>query len=363
MLHAFVCGFSRLSPRSESDILGNVLKRRDAFQTLYLLALKGRAPLGATEFLNRASNRHLDRSSFRFAIESDVFLYYRTTGRHTNLRLKKEQAKTVCVLEEVNSHVEQCLALMQREYEALGLGSYHERFPDMDARLEAYAEADYILCPSEWVKRSFIEKGFAPEKILKNPYGMSLAPAGAVDRAASETFRILFVGQVHFRKGLRHLFEAFRKLSHPKKELVIVGPNTPITGLEKTALPAGVTFAGELKGEALQNAYRTADVFCLPSVEEGLALVMGEALAFGLPVIATSHTGAEDLFTDGKEGLIVAPFSSIALTDALQRLADDRGLRETMSAAARDRAASLGGWNSSVRNLADLLARVSTITE
>jgi glycosyltransferase involved in cell wall biosynthesis len=237
----------------------------------------------------------------------------------------------------------------------VGLGTYKESFPDLDERLLGYEEADYILCPSEWVKRSFVERGFPADKILKNPYGMNLAPKGDMFQRGRESFRILFVGQINFRKGLRYLIEAFRQIRHPNKELILVGPITPVTGLEKTTLPLGVTFKGELKGDSLTNAYRMADIFCLPSIEEGLALVMGEALSFGLPVVATSHTGAEDLFTDGREGFIVSPFSAAALTEAIQQLADDHNLRTVMSIAAIQRAESLGGWDQSVDALAATL--------
>jgi glycosyltransferase involved in cell wall biosynthesis len=86
-------------------------------------------------------------------------------------------------------------------------------------------------------------------------------------------------------------------------------------------------------------------VLALASVEEGLALVQGQAMACGCPVVATAATGAEDLFTDGVEGFIVADRDVAALADRLQRLADDPALRERMSAAALARVRQLGGWD------------------
>jgi glycosyltransferase involved in cell wall biosynthesis len=86
-------------------------------------------------------------------------------------------------------------------------------------------------------------------------------------------------------------------------------------------------------------------VLVLPSVEEGLALVQGEAMACGCPVIATTATGCEDLFSDGVEGFIVPDRDTAALADRMQQLADDPALRESMSAAALERVKSLGGWD------------------
>jgi glycosyltransferase involved in cell wall biosynthesis len=86
-------------------------------------------------------------------------------------------------------------------------------------------------------------------------------------------------------------------------------------------------------------------VLVLASVEEGLALVQGQAMACGCPVLATTATGCEDLFTDGVEGFIVPGRDTAALADRLQQLADDPALRQRISAAALQRVKSLGGWD------------------
>jgi starch synthase len=86
-------------------------------------------------------------------------------------------------------------------------------------------------------------------------------------------------------------------------------------------------------------------VLALPSVEEGLALVQAQAMACGCPVIGTTATGAEDLFTNGREGFIVPERDSLALASRLQQLADDPALRSSMSAAALQRVRALGGWD------------------
>ena len=83
----------------------------------------------------------------------------------------------------------------------------------------------------------------------------------------------------------------------------------------------------------------------LPSVEEGLALVQGQAMACGCPVLATTATGAEDLFTDGVEGFIVADRDVAALTERMQQVADDPALRRKLSEASLERVKFLGGWD------------------
>ena len=83
----------------------------------------------------------------------------------------------------------------------------------------------------------------------------------------------------------------------------------------------------------------------MPSIEEGLALVQGQAMACGLPVIATTNTGAEDLFTDGVEGFIVPIRDPEAIREKLLRLYHDPELREEMSRAALSRVQSMAGWD------------------
>src|SRR5256885_10308357 len=85
-------------------------------------------------------------------------------------------------------------------------------------------------------------------------------------------------------------------------------------------------------------------VMVLPSIEEGLALVQGQALACGCPVIAATQTGGEDLFSDGVEGFIVPTRDAASLTDRMQQLADDPALRQRMSEVALQRVRLLGGW-------------------
>ena len=101
--------------------------------------------------------------------------------------------------------------------------------------------------------------------------------------------------------------------------------------------------------------YSTANVFVLPSLEEGLAYVQGEALACGCPIIGSTNSGAEDLITHGKEGFIVPIRSSEAILQNLQLLMDDPSQRQSMSDAALQRVKHLGGWDTYGDNFVALL--------
>jgi glycosyltransferase involved in cell wall biosynthesis len=94
----------------------------------------------------------------------------------------------------------------------------------------------------------------------------------------------------------------------------------------------------------MRDLYSQASVLVLPSVEEGLALVMGQAMACGVPVIATTNTGAGDLITDGRDGFIVPVRDPVAIQERLEYLASHPDARAAMGSAALEKVRSLNGW-------------------
>ncbi len=224
-----------------------------------------------------------------------------------------------------------------------------------------YGRADCIVVPSNFAARSFVSEGISPEKVHVIPYGVRLDAfhAAAESTRAADTFDVLFVGQVSLRKGVPYLLEAFARLRHPQKRLRLVGPMFPHMKPLLERLPMEqVEVVGAVSRQELVRYLNSSHVLVLPSLEEGLALVQGEAMACGCPVLATPNTGSEDLFTDGVEGFIVPPRDPQALADRLQQLADDPTLQQRMSAAALERVQHLGGWDDYGDRWAQLLLEV-----
>jgi glycosyltransferase involved in cell wall biosynthesis len=141
--------------------------------------------------------------------------------------------------------------------------------------------------------------------------------------------RILFVGGDFERKGGSQLLEAYEALSAPA-DLLIVSDS-------EIVLPAGVE---QEKGvtpasERLLAAYARSDIFCLPTLADCTPVVLGEAMAAGLPVVTTSVGSNTETVVDGEEGLVVEPGDARALAVALEQLVSDAALRKRMSDAAR----------------------------
>ncbi|MBC8451435.1 MAG: glycosyltransferase family 4 protein [Planctomycetes bacterium] len=149
--------------------------------------------------------------------------------------------------------------------------------------------------------------------------------------------KLLFVGRLNREKGLEHLIDALPALEDLDLTLSLVGWPTGDFGreLRQRALGLGVLkrldFRGPAPhGETLFDIYREHDLFVLPSVSEGTPRVIGEAMAFGLPVVTTSAGGLPDLVEVGVTGLMVPPGDSAALAAAIRRMIADDELRQRL---------------------------------
>ena len=219
--------------------------------------------------------------------------------------------------------------------------------PHITAREEEiYATANAITVPSTVAKRSFLQMGISPEKVHVIPYGVRLDHFTPTEKPPQDSFEVLFAGQISLRKGIPYLLQAFARLKHPNKHLTIVGSIQPdMRGLLPSLPTDNVVFTGSLPQAQLAKKMSASHLLVLPSIEEGLALVQGQAMACGCPVLATTATGAEDLFTDGKQGFIVPDRDVDALSERMQQVADDPALQRTLSEAALLRVKDLGGWD------------------
>jgi starch synthase len=289
-----------------------------------------------------------DKTFRRFVVkhlpDCDIFVALSGAGLDAGLIAQSRGAKYIC--DRGSTHIRYAERLLQEEFQRWG-----QEFGGIDPRPVAkeeaeYSRADAITVPSEFARRSFLEMGISPERIHKIPYGVNLKWFQKVADPPDDRFSVLFVGQVSFRKGIPYLLEAFSRLRHPNKTLKIIGAVQPEMKLFLNGKRYDrVEFLGPVPQIRLRTVMSSSHVMVLPSIEEGLAYVQAQAMACGCPVISSTNTGAEDLFENGKEGFIVPPRDPDAITECLEKLAADPGLRERMSEAALVRVKQLGGWH------------------
>jgi len=200
--------------------------------------------------------------------------------------------------------------------------------------LEQWRLADLVLAPSAFVREDVLAQGLAPGRVALVPYGVGEDWFAGEPRPVPG--RVLFVGSVGLRKGVHHLAAAARLLRERgvPHEVRVVGPVRP----EVLARPefAGPSYVGPIPRARIRDEFLSADVFVLPTLAEGCALVHLEALACGLPVVTTPNCGS--VVRDGVEGYLVPIRDARALADRIQGLLEDRALRDRMSRCARERA-------------------------
>ena len=179
-------------------------------------------------------------------------------------------------------------------------------------------------------------------------------------RLRTQRTRLLFVGRVVFQKGLDILMSALAELPHSARwNLTIVGDGGDRDSLEEQAQALGISgrihFEGWRSKENICQAYRDADVFVLPSRDEGMPNAVLEAMSSGLPVIATRIAGSEELIEDGRSGLLVEPESVAELSASLAKLIDDPVWRRKMGRRGRERVEAEYTWRSVAEAYAELL--------
>ncbi len=301
----------------------------------------------------------LDKYVARTIPACDVFIGISASGLYTGAQSKHRGIKYIC--DRGSSHIKYQDNILREEYQRWGL-----RFSGIDLRvinkeMNEYELADCITVPSEFARISFIEMGVDPKKVKKIPYGADLKMFTPVGSPPKDIFEVLFVGQVSLRKGIPYLLSAFSNLKHSQKRLRIVGSVLPgMDDIFKNYNMDNVEILGPLPQSRLKHIMSTSHVMVLPSIEEGLALVQGQAMACGCPLISTVNTGAEDLFTNEKEGFIVPIRNPDVIAEKLEYLAQDCGQREKMSHAALARVKAINGWDTYGEKYVQLLSDITS---
>ena len=198
-------------------------------------------------------------------------------------------------------------------------------------------------------------------------FGEAILETEIRSRADSPEFRILFLGNVTYRKGLHTLLEAVKGLSSRVRVDVVGGLSTePRYAYEmkryvlKHGLSSIVKFHGALDNRPLMEMYKQAHVMVVPSSYEGFGIVYLEGMGFGLPAIGTTAGGAGEIITPGEDGYLIQPEDATALARHLNGLARDRALLVRLSLHAVKRYQSQPKWDETAKNIRDFLYQMVT---
>ena len=330
-------GVRRLLGRSPDGIPADMITAFNGFGLSYAARLRGVRWGGAPsetylwagqKFCNLIIQRGLGAAAGVYAFNSAALEVFRSA----------RQRGVVTILEQTIAPKTIELQLLEEEASAHpGWESFVRDSAAEDYASREVAEwgaADVVICASDFVKDGIFRCGGPRDGIVVVPYGVDVTPAPAARRHRDGPLRVLTVGALGLRKGSPYVLEAAARLAG-RAVFRMVGGGTVLPKARR-ALGQCVEMVGPVPRREVAGHYAWADVFLLPSICEGSATVVYEALAWGLPVICTPNTGSP--VRDREDGFLVPIRDSDAIAARIDQLIAAPDLLERMSANALKRA-------------------------
>lgn len=218
--------------------------------------------------------------------------------------------------------------------------------------------ADKIVAASEFTRQSLLQEGIDKEKIVKISLGVEISQVGYKKKAfkdySSRPLKVLFSGAVTQRKGFSYIIEAFKNLNPKDIQLHIIGA---ITGEDNPILEEmdWVHYHGAVSQSEMFALYHNFDILLLPSLFEGFGLVIVEAMAAGLPVIASDHSMAPDIINQFENGVLIPIRNASAIQTSVEYFRN-RTSEEMINHSENARKSALEfSWKNHKRHLNDFL--------
>ncbi len=250
------------------------------------------------------------------------------------------------ILERSSAHILEQSSILREEYASLGL-----QWTSTHPSIEKMEQREYNLCtkitvPSRFVECSFLDRGYQRNKLYRNALGVNTnqfePPTKSPEPPINTGLKAIFAGTLSVQKGVHHLLKAFAEAGLEGSQLILLGNASKDLDHLLNHQPDNVILMGHRPQNELCNHYQRAHCFVIASVQEGMAMVQMQALACGLPLICTKHSGGEDLLrmqdsnprkinmgiTEYNAGYVVPIRSSDVIAWCLRELALKPGLWE-----------------------------------
>ncbi len=298
-----------------------------------------------------------DRMVAALMPRTDVVIGFATQTLHTGEATRKRGGHFA--LDRACPHVDFQQNLVREEAEKTGAVFHPEPAWFRERQLAEYEVAHTILVPSRYSARTF-PAHLQPKLLLAPLLGRAQAK-GEVQLARNTPFTVGVLGGHPLRKGYLYLLEAWHKLNLPDARLLIRS-SSDFSAYPKLAELLQATPNVEII-EYVPNIaefYRRCDLFVLPSMDDGFGMALFEAMANGVPSIATRNCGASELLTDGQDGLVIDAGSVDQLAAAMESLYRDEPRRQALALAGQRTVERISSTHTYEDALTQLLQPVKT---
>ncbi|MCI9125142.1 MAG: glycosyltransferase [Eubacterium sp.] len=206
---------------------------------------------------------------------------------------------------------------------------------------KALYQADILISPSRYLADSYIRAGFPYQRMRVLWNGVEVKKFATFQQKVSEKFRVSFIGHFGKHKGVETLIQAVSLLGRDEIEIELAGTGEELENYRKLASRLGILnqirFWGKLENRDIIHVFEETDVYCLPSIwPENQPVSITEAMACGIPVIATDLGGNRELVRNGINGLLVIPNDAADLAAKIKILMDDDELRLSFGEAGKE---------------------------
>tara|TARA_B110000003_G_C16644324_1_gene531433 strand:- start:2311 stop:3483 length:1173 start_codon:yes stop_codon:yes gene_type:complete len=292
---------------------------------------------------------------------TDIVVGWSGCVEKTFMKINKNNKKVIKLLERGSSHILYQNKILAEEYD---LFSYKKNPIDpkiIQKEIREYNLADYIVVPSEFAKRSFIDHGINKNKILKIPYGVNLKQFNR-SFLKNKEFTIICVGTVSLRKGSYYLMKAFKELNLTNSKLIFVGTIDP--EIQQIIKPfvndSNINFIGHVSQNRLKEFYSTSHISVICSIEEGMAMVQAQAMASGVPLICTTNSGGEDIVDENVNGFICPIRDVEYLKEKISFFYNNRNILKLFSDNAYNKAQNFLSWDNYGKRVSEEYKKLAT---
>lgn len=290
---------------------------------------------------------------------------YDTMARSAFSLIHRKDPNAICILDMASTSVTAIKKVVEEEYaEKCPFYETFERhlrlYPEKKclAFRQELQNADYVVVASNYVRNCLLDDGIQPDRIKYLPLGIdasTFTPKNEV-YLPNGKLKFLFVGRMEGAKGIYYIIEAFRQMQDLSVELIAVGENFGLQDMF-TTYTSNIKVLGEKRRDEMSNVYKNADVYILPSLWEGFSFSLLEALASGMPVIASKNSCAPEIVEEYKEGFVIEPRNIKEIKDKVKWFLDNKDKIKDMGKAARAKAETYS-WDFYSQNVVKIINEI-----